>query len=186
MNVGRGNPCPVDFVLKSRLRPVEVHRQVQRQDKGQQRNDQGKDPDVAITPRQQHAASSAPASGMKVTSDRMIGLQSVHASSCAHPDHVSDHCGRSRCHPSGIGAQVAGLHVTDRIGNFVGAMGAVVDEWRQSRPDRFRATESGQSRRSAALRTRSRTIRRRNTCGPPPDRGHPGSPAICCGNCGSR
>ena len=53
VNVGRGNPGLVEFVLESRLRPVEVHRQMQRQDKSQQRDDQREHPNVAITPRQQ-------------------------------------------------------------------------------------------------------------------------------------
>ncbi len=43
----------VEFILESALGPVKVHRQMQGQDKSQQRYHQGKHADVTMTPRQQ-------------------------------------------------------------------------------------------------------------------------------------
>ncbi len=54
MDIGAGNPLPVDLIVESRVFAVEINRQVQGQDKRQQRNNQRKDTNVAVAAGKQH------------------------------------------------------------------------------------------------------------------------------------
>jgi len=70
VNVGRRDPDFVDLEPERAGLTMEMHRQVQRGHKCQQRDDEGKQLDVTIAARDQQNEQAASA-GMKVTSERM-------------------------------------------------------------------------------------------------------------------
>ena len=120
-----------DFELEAGLAAIEVRRQVQREHEGQQRDDQ-REKRMSRSRRGKNSSSIRPPAGANVTSVRME-VSKASSSSQPHPDHVGDHRGGPDGDPSGIGAQVAGLHVPHCVGDIARAVGAAVERWRQSR-----------------------------------------------------
>src|SRR5271163_81119 len=64
--------------------------------------------------------SSPPTAGMKVTNERMMGLRlsifiEIRLVVNSHPDHVGNHHRAPGGNPSGVGSQVARLHVARRV-----------------------------------------------------------------------
>src|ERR1700690_2427668 len=71
-----------------------------------------------------------PAAGMKVTSERTIGLRLAvfigYPSSNSHPNHVGDHNGAASGHPPCIRSQVTRLHVASFVRQVARRIGGIV------------------------------------------------------------
>jgi hypothetical protein len=68
MDVGRRDPCFVDFVLKSGLGVLKVNRQVQRENESEERDHERENADVTVA----KSSNSAPARGTNVTSVKIV------------------------------------------------------------------------------------------------------------------
>src|ERR1035438_119483 len=71
-----------------------------------------------------------PTAGMKVTSERTIGLRLAvfigYPSSNSHPNHVGDHNGAASGHPPCIRSQVTRLHVASLVRQVARSIGGIV------------------------------------------------------------
>ncbi len=118
MNVGARNPGLIDFELKTGKVAMQMNRQVQGGHECQDRNDEGKNFDVAVAARDQQQQQSAHRrnEGHQRKNHRVEACR-VHRvpSSHSHPDHVGDHHRAAGGHPSGIRSQITRLHVASLV-----------------------------------------------------------------------
>ena len=77
MDIRRGNPGNIQLKLKARLIAMQVRGQMQRQHKCQKRNDQRKQPDVAVAAREKQQEQ-RPCGGDKRHQSEDCAIQTVH------------------------------------------------------------------------------------------------------------